>query len=243
MDEVDETDTEPIIVPFSDAEKRQIAIQAEAAYQATKRLQQEQEVRQRVAVPEPLPPEETLYDYRLHWVAVFPAAATLWVLPIIVVFLLLIGWFAQSEVRNIDPNFGLAQYLFPVIPLVASVLGIGIVIKNNWRVILREIVLFRNARIIVTNRRILYIVDVKGWVLNFISRVTDINTTLYRETINNPDVEQSGIGELFGYGTLKLLSQADHDKRFTNLRYVRHPEMLKTILDVQKPEPRRKKRK
>lgn len=217
---------------FSEKEKRYIKLHAEASYQASKRIQRE-EAQQRIEEPAgPIEPEITLYNNRFHWAAVFSVFATLWLIPAVMVFLLVVGWYVQEKVQTLDPNLGLVQYLFPGAPLVLSAIAAVIIVKNNWRQILRGIVIWRNSRLIITDRRVLYVVNVKGWVLNLISNVNDVNAVLARETINNADVEQGGIAELLGYATIRLLSQADQDKRFTRLRYLRDPELLRTIFDV-----------
>jgi len=240
---------EPTGLNLTDEERRRMAIQSEAMFDAMARRdadkaakRAEEMARQEAELanqPAYEPPETVvMYNFRLHWVKLlsslmFVNIAIVMIVAFTICFFLQL--FAQDAIvgTELERLSGLTTYIFPLLPAVLSVIVIIDTIRQEWRRSLTDFILWFSDRWIIDTSDVTHDVNVKGVVLNLIGNIEDTRVKIPRSAIINPSITQSWLGELLGYAELSLGNASEQDSRFKRVKYLRHPKKLKEIFGLE----------
>lgn len=229
--------------PLSDDEKRMAQVFAEGFYQAQKRLEDEgQQATQEIGY---FPQEEqklhqpavVLYCGRLHWAALIVALPGISFALIILASFISMAFLQIYLRENIDktalaPLAGLVKYVFPWGAAILCVVIIVYRIKLYGITNVRDLILWFSSTWTITTYEVKHKIEVKGVFMNFITGIEDTTVTIPRSAIINPSVTQNWVGELLHYGEVSLSSAVEHDDRFRSIRYMRRPEEIKRIFNL-----------
>jgi uncharacterized membrane protein YdbT with pleckstrin-like domain len=141
--------------------------------------------------------EKILLVARQHWFLLFWS-----ILFEIIVILLLIAAATTMLVMLVNPLYGLG-YILLVVPIISMV---------------RDILIYRNRKFIVTNRRVIEISGV------FNKNVTDSSL----EKVNDVKMVQSFLGRIFNFGDIEILTASELGAN--QFRYIGDPIKFKTAM-------------
>jgi hypothetical protein len=236
---IDEDATTKQDVDTKDIERQQrIEEAAESFYQAMKRMREDEQAASIVpeVIDDPEPIEEVvevvLYRDRMHWIQLVGTLSQLLIVVLTCGILFIMFFVLQDMAKSLLPDAKFIAMLFPMTPLALTGILLVMVFVKNGKQIINELIRWLHTRLVVTNLRVIYSVNVRGWGWNLFGGIEDVEESLVRSSVINPQIKQTWLGEILGYVTVTFESPAERDITFRNMRYIRRPNQIKAIFNL-----------
>jgi hypothetical protein len=218
---------------FSESELRLIRVIEEASFRAQQRAD---------PVSVIIPPQEPevfygTYKGRAHWMSNIMA---LFIAPVAVIILWILFFVAGDllikifkEVPQLDQLIDyelITPWATMWIPLIlggASTLFLG------WLALPFLLEWFYHTRRI-TDTHIILRLKVPGFIPNILFNVDDYTEQIHRGDVTNVKIEQTGLGEFFGYGTVKFETNVQSDNAFQEIRFFKNVDQLYELFSIER---------